>query len=335
MKGPKRKYLSEFSVGLCSARWLMTTASQINSGGTMGELEQEISNNCHIYLICQIPSVSFVRESFVYKNNTISGEISYKVKGKQTKIPFSSEFPLVKDATKVELSDYPYRELQSKNDSGEIIRYLPASALCFGLGKHREYSELGEYEVLYVGQAYADGKRSAFDRLKSHSTLQKILADAQYKNPDNEIYIMTFEYDEYTIFTQMDGRAKGTIKDHRDGERFFSILDNPLSKYQKVCLTEDALIRYFFPKYNEIYKEHFPSKNHKILKECYQLDFSGLIVEIDTEELELKLFSENIAPKMHHLCQFDLFTPEERYGFFHFTDKDGTTYKMPDVLPST
>ena len=33
MKGPKRKYLSEFSVGLCSARWLMTTASQINSGG--------------------------------------------------------------------------------------------------------------------------------------------------------------------------------------------------------------------------------------------------------------------------------------------------------------
>jgi hypothetical protein len=198
---------------------------------------------------------------------------------------------------------------------------------------HRQVGELGRFEVLYIGQAYADGKRSAFDRLKSHSTLQKILADVAYNSPDDEVFILTFEYDGYNVFTTMDGKAKGTINDHRDGDRFFSILKNHLTKHQQVCLTEAGLIRYFSPKYNEIYKTNFPSEKHKILSECYQLDFSGLIVEINTDELLFQLFSETVPPKYHHLSQFNLLDEEERLGFFHYTLEEGVTVKMGDVIP--
>jgi hypothetical protein len=214
-----------------------------------------------------------------------------------------------------------------------MIRYLPASALCFGSGMMRENPELGRFEVLYVGQAYAEGKRSAFERLKSHSTLQKILADAQYNSPDDEIFLFMFEYPPYRVISQIDGIVTGTISDERDSARFYSIIENPLSEHQQVCLVEAALIRYFSPKYNEIYKDSFPAQSHKILEECYELDFSGRVVEIDTEEVGFSLYSERVAPRWHHICQIDLVSHENRYGFFHMSSRDGSFVKKSDVIP--
>jgi len=96
--------------------------------------------------------------------------------------------------------------------------------------------------VLYVGQAYAEGRRSAVERLRSHSTLQKILADVVQKAPDDEILLLAFEYLPYRVITSMDGTDKSAIRDDSDHQRFISILDNPLTKYQQICLIEAALI---------------------------------------------------------------------------------------------
>lgn len=335
MIGSRRKYLSEFAVNLCSARWLMIPAHQINSGGTMDANEKEVSDRCHIYLICRNPAISYLSDCFKYENGFIEGYIGYKIKGMQRKFPFRREFPLLDGASEVKLSDYPYREVQTIDGNGDTVRYLPASALFFGLGMHTKNPEVGNLEVLYVGQSYADGKRSAFDRLKSHSTLQKILAEVQYNSPEDEVSVLTFEYVPYRIMAQIDGRAEQTTNDERDCSRFYSILDNPLSEHQQICLAEAALIRYFSPKYNEIYKENFPSQNHKILEQCYDLDFSGLIVEINTEELRFSLHSEKIPPQMHHICQIDLFSHKDRYGFFHFSTGNGSFSKIPDVITGT
>jgi hypothetical protein len=47
------------------------------------------------------------------------------------------------------------------------------------------------HEVLYVGQAFgSDGDRSAWDRLKSHSTLQRIYSETR---PDKEIWLTLCE----------------------------------------------------------------------------------------------------------------------------------------------
>jgi hypothetical protein len=328
----KRKYLSEFAVNLCSSRWLMVPSNQIGSSETMGAMEQEISDNCHIYLICRHPAASYVEKAFRYVNGHIEGAVTYRIKGVSKQVDFRIEFPLLDGAIEVRLSEYPHREIHTFDSSGEIIRYLPASVICFGVEARRQSVDIGNFEVLYVGQAFADGKRSAFARLKSHSTLQKILADANYNSPDSEIFLLMFEYEHYRVINQMDGRAKDTIDDDRDSERFYSILENPLTEGQQVCLTEAALIRYFSPKYNEIYKESFPSPTHKILQQCYGLDFSALIVEINTDELDFSLYSERIAKNSHHICQIDLLGHEDRKGFFYFSDGADSFMKMSDVI---
>lgn len=332
MKKSKRKYLSEFAVNLYSARWLMTSASQLMAGGTMNKEQQEVVNNSHIYVICQRPMISFLNDSFKYENGKIIGHVNYKVDGELRKIPFSQEFPLTNGAVELKLSKYPHREISTYDSKGKEVRYLPAIALSMELGMHLTKQELGNLEVLYIGQAFGDGTRNAFDRLKSHSTLQKVLAEAHYNLPDSEINVLVFEYIPYRILSQFDGRAKNVINDYRDIERFRSIVDNPLTEHQQICLIEAALIRYFEPHYNEIYKQNFPSKNHKILKSCYNLDFSGLVVEINTEDLRFSLYSKTVSPKEHHICQVDLFNPDEHWGFFNYTVDNENTLKMPNVI---
>ena len=328
----KRKYLSEFGVNLFSAGWIMVPANQLASSGTMAQREKQISDRCHIYLFCQHPAFSYTKDTFLYYDGHINGEITYRIEGDVKKVPFRRPFPLLDGAVKVELSPYPYREIHTTGKDGKILRSLPASVLCLTSPIRLQDPEIGKFEVLYVGQAFADGKRSAFERLKSHSTLQKTLADAQYHAPDNEVYLFMFEYVPYRVITQMDGRADVAIKGIRDKERFFSIFDNPLTEHQQVCLIEAGLIRYFAPKYNEIYKNSFPSPTQKILAQCYELDFSALIVEINTDELDLSLHSQRVAARMHHIAQIDLFGHEERYGFFHMSKDDGSFASMPDVI---
>jgi len=332
MKGSKRKYLSEFAVNLCTSRWLLTSASQLTSDGTMNSENQDISDNCHIYIISKMPGLSFSKDSFSYENGIISGHITYQIKGEKKELPFCLEFPLLDGATRLSLSEYPHREIQTFNNNGELVRYFPASALCIHSKMHLLANELNNLEVLYVGQSYGDGNRSAFDRLRSHSTLQKILAEIQYNSPDSEAYVLTFQYVPYRVITQMDGRSEVEESDEKDSERFYSILENPLTEHQQICLAEAGLIRYFQPKYNKIYKTSFPSQEHKILEECYHLDFSALVVEINTEELIFSLFSETIPASSHHIANIDLINHQDRWGFFHYASGDGTAEKFPDVI---
>ena len=294
--------------------------------------EQDVANNCHIYLICKSPAISFSKDSLTYERGNISVTANYRVEGQVREQKFSFEFPLLDGATDIKLSKYPHREILTLNSEGEEVRHLPASMVAMGMGWHLKNSELSDLEVLYVGQAFGDGSRTAFERLKSHSTLQKILAQAQYESPDSEIQILTFEYVPYRIIHQMDGRAGNVIDDYRDLERFRSVRENPLSEHEQICLIEAGLIRYFQPRYNEIYKDNFPSDKHKILEGCYNLDFSGLVVEINTDELRFNLFSETVKPRDHHICRIDLLDPEKRWGFFHYGRGDGTFFKMPEVI---
>lgn len=327
-----RKYLTEHIVNIFSARWLSTTASQLMSGGEMPEDEAEISENCHIYLICKHPAFSYCPDSFRYEGDVLSGNINYRIAGKLFTLPFRFPFPLLDGAVKVELSPYPHRDLLTIDAAGSKVRYVPSNVIALGMKERLASDHIGHFEVLYVGQAYAEGRRSAFERLRSHSTPQKILAQSQHEDPDSEIVVFAFEYAPYRLITQMDGMAKGVESGEVDSQRFMSIVENPLTEHQQICLVEAALIRYFSPKYNEIYKENFPSDSHKILRQCYELDIAGLAVEIDTSDLAFTLSSATVAPAMHHIAKIDLFDREKRLGFFHISDGDGGFYEIPNVI---
>lgn len=332
MKGKPRKYISEHAVNICSARWLMTSAQQLMSDGVMQPEEKEISDLCHIYAITKLPKINFRPDTTKHENGRISGHLQYRIKGELREIPFDVEFPLLDGATEVRMSGYPHREMQTFDDSGEMVRYIPANAVAFDSPVRIEYEELNALEVLYVGQSFGDGDRSAFERLRSHSTLQKILADVQANYPDDEVYVLTFEYDHYRILTMMNGMVVAQKSDDEDSARFYSIIENPLSAHQQICLVEAALIRYFGPRYNAIYKDSFPSRSHKILSGCYFLDFSALVVEIDTEELYFSLYSDHAVANQHHICQIDLVADEKRQSFFYFSDGNGKDFEIPNVI---
>lgn len=332
MKGKPRKYMSEHAVNICSARWIMTSASQLMSDGEMLPEHKEISDLCHIYIITKLPRINFRPDTTKYLSGRVSGHLQYKIRGELREVPFDSEFPLLDGATTAKLSDHPHREIQTLDDKGQQVRYLPANVVAFESRVRLEHEELNNLEVLYVGQSFGDGDRSAFERLQSHSTLQKILANVQADCPDDEVYVLMFEYVHYRIITMMNGMVAAKKSHDEDSAHFYSIVENPLSDYQQICLVEAGLIRYFGPKYNEIYKNSFPSRSHKILAECYYLDFSALVVEIDTEELYFSLYSDHATPSQHHICQVDLVADEDRQGFFYFSDGKGKGFEMPDVI---
>ena len=68
---------------------------------------QQILDDCHIYLICKSPKLSFSEKSFSYNNGKIKGEINYKIKGKEKSLPFEKNFPLLDGATQIKVSEYP------------------------------------------------------------------------------------------------------------------------------------------------------------------------------------------------------------------------------------
>jgi hypothetical protein len=57
-----------------------------------------------------------------------------------------------------------------------------------------------------------------------------------------------------------------------------------------------------------------------VLAQCYEYDFSGLVVEINTDELSFSLFSDRAPPRMHHSANIDPVDYEQRKSFFHFWD---------------
>ncbi len=332
MKKPQRKFLSEFAVNLFTSRWLLIPSSQITSDGEMANDAAEVSKNCHIYLICERPALSFEKSSFSYEGGRLTGNLIHRIEGAEHKTPFEQEFPLLDGAIELRLSSYPHREVQTFNDRGECIRYLPASAISFKQRPHDLNHLFRKLKVLYVGQAFGGGNRTAIDRLRSHSTLQKILAEASYDSPDSEIMVLMIEYEQYRVISSIDGRAKEAIRDERDQKRFVSIIDNPLKKGQQISLAEAALIRYFQPKYNKIYKKKFPSRELKVLAQCYEYDFSALAVEINTDELCLTLYSDSVQPAMHHTANIDLVDHEERAGFFHMAIGDGINVRHTQAI---
>ncbi len=316
---PPRKFLSEFAVSLFSARWLMVTPSDLMKGGEVSQEAAEVAQRCHIYLICRRPAQFYDPKNFKYDGGKVSGTLAYKIAGRTEELYFELPFEPSDGATTVRLSDYPHREIEACSSDGECIRRVPASMMTHLVAPS---GVLRQLDVLYVGQAYADGRRSAFERLKDHSTLQRILADVVQSMPDDEVLLLTFEYEPYQIIGSIDGAAKEAIRDETDAARFPRILDNPLTEKQQICLVEAGLIRYFNPQYNEVYKNSFPSEDQKILAECYALDFSALVVEIDTTELRMELFSHSVAASDHHIAEFDLVDPERRRSFFTFVNED-------------
>lgn len=326
----KRKYVSEFSVTITSKGWLMFTPDQLHAEGEIRAEHRDIADSCHIYMICKRPKATCSAEPPTLDNGILTGHLTSRVAGELVlstyKIPFEFED---EEEEKIYVADYPHRKIYTVNSDGEEVRYWPGDLLALRTG-NGIFSDL---EVLYVGQAYAEGKRTALDRLRSHATLQKILANTMYDFPDDQLFIVTVEYDDYILASTFNGMDKGAIGGDEDDARLKSVFKNPLSQKEIICLSEAGLIRYFQPKYNEIYKKNFPAADQKVLAGCFDLDFSGLSVEVELYGTGLRLFSSCVPVRYHHIAMFNLADESKRLGFFTFSDGVSEPFTIDGTIP--
>jgi hypothetical protein len=294
----KKLYDIEHALVLYASSFVVMPAAAIYEKERLKEFE-EISKRCHIYLVGLTPRV-FLED--VEQANQMAllkfrvGDDSVVVK---SKLPDGSI--LVKE-------DQLFRVLGKNGEEYEMADADMAQAI------KQEHSV--HFDVLYIGQAYGKaGERAALDRLAKHETLQKISLQVGAP-PDKQLTVLLLEVISANRMVTM---FNPFAKDLSNGkERIEAGIDKlyGTTEKERVALYEASLIRYFQPRYNKDFKDSFPSTDLKVLKDCYDKDFSSLVAEINFDDLPWDLKSEQVPAAQYHIAKHSLHTAEERSMFF-------------------
>ncbi len=307
----ERKYISEFGLHMM-AEWRFVTQQD--------GLGFEGIDECHIYLIGRRPRITLVPESVVAEDGMISGTFLVHRPDGVVRRDFKTRNLLGREDLVV-TAPYPGTSFEIRTSDGQLLAN-GKSALMFQRAI-RDFEGDLDLEVLYVGQAYGtDGSRSARDRLKEHKTLQAIYSEALSRTPDQEVWLCLMTFQEIQI-ASFDGRHAeyGTTLEE-DSEHIRRVNRTPISEQKKINFTEAALIRYFDPPFNVMFKDSFPSPAHKTYSECYDVDLNAVGIEIQTDDLNFRLWSRSVEPNWIHIHQFPLHSPQERRSMFEIVVPD-------------
>ncbi|MGY2611204.1 YecA family protein [Bacillus pretiosus] len=306
--GIPRKYMCEFALHTYSSTVTICYPNKLNT--------VDVSKaKYHIYMVNKIPRLTFLKDSIKVFETHI--EITIQ-QGVLENIQFHKiEIKLLngnhKEIFTCELEDNKTLVISDNRGGGFKFDIL---------GVHALFSNENLLaEILYVGQSYGKkGERDALQRLSSHSTLQKILADTMGSDVESEIAITLWEFTP-CLYTSMDGRSKNYLtSDKENQEHFNKVLTAPpvTLDNQIVNVTEAALINYFKPKYNEIFKRNFPDVKHKGYRFYYDYDYNAVVVELDTTCVNIEIFSGHTDYSQFRPIEYSLNSEEERKSMFDF-----------------
>ena len=304
----ERKYMSEFGLNMLSDKLILLQQDSLE------QIDQS-KIDPHIYIIARRPKITLDSKSIVFTDNKVTGIFKKQVKEKILDIPFEAVNNL--GTSKATLKcEYPCTEYHIEDVDNKVIAKGKCALLLGEMGT-KYYSHL-DLEVLYVGQSYGkNGSRKASERLTSHSTLQKIYAEAIKNSPDQDIWLILCRFSQM-LLSCFDGRNEFQATMKEDEEHFKKVLSAAITEQQQINFTEAALIRYFRPIYNKIYKDSFPNPAHSTYSECYDIDINMVCVELQTESIRGRLWSENSPANWIHFCKFPLHSREERKYMFDF-----------------
>lgn len=302
-----RKYISEFGLNVCTSYTWLLQQDQLHK-------LVELPDDPHIYIVGRRPRISIDPDSVEFRDHTITGTFYKHIQDVRHAIPFEALNELGRADLKAR-SKYPFTEVSFITTEGEQVLHAKAAILLGMCGPI--YWEHLDLEVLYVGQSYGDkGSRSAVDRLQTHSTLQGIYAEAIKHSPDQEIWLILLCFERFMI-ASFDGITKKyETTEEEDNEHRAKVLGNPISEQQEVNFTEASLIKYFRPEFNVKYKDTFPSPGHSTYEQCYKVDLNMVSVEVQTEELMLRLWSRAVCARWTHIAKFPLHDEEARRYMF-------------------
>jgi hypothetical protein len=163
------------------------------------------------------------------------------------------------------------------------------------------------FNVLYVGQAYGkEGERSSIQRLREHSTLQRILSEA---TPDVQIWLALCRIDDLTLMGAMPGVGQGRVTEDEDAAHHAKAVrwlhSRRPDRREAVSLAEACLIRYFRPKYNTQLKHSFPQPGQAVLTALAELDLNSVAVELQFQDLRVLAGNEYVKPGTWHAQTFE------------------------------
>lgn len=268
----------------------------------------------NIYFICQRNRIAVQPGSFKVSNELIEFKFDVYEEDMKLEVPATYPNPFKTENLKLE-TEYPYNYIVLVNDQDEAALLKASAILDEGRDTIVPDASFLDLEVLYIGQTQRESKAPIIERLISHKTLQAILSK---RRPDKDIYLLLGYFIPSGAL-----EVRGTVRtkeeyEQDDIERFKRFLQNKveLTKEQAVTVAEAALIRYFDPAYNKVYKKTFPSKNSKSYDELYKMDLNAVSIEIAAN---LRFYSKTAPSQLRHFQRYYLTSDSERRKLFDYS----------------
>lgn len=311
---------SEIAINMNLHKMMILQQTEIQYVNKMNYFDAD--SPCHLYFVGKRPRVTIDKDYFELHQEYIG--LNFKIQNQDNIVELPFKLPNRFGVENLSLhTKYPYNRFQILFNEKTLIDAIVSSFLqTFYHSIHA--IDFLDFEVLYIGQSYGvEGARTAPDRLVNHSTLQGIYAEAISNNPDSEIWLALASFSQINIM-MFDGITKFTEDERlKDNERFSKVFEKinyeGLNEQQKINFTEAALIRYFEPPYNKIYKDSFPNPAHTTYSECYDLNINSVCIEMNTHEMiNCQFYSQTIKKAPRHMKDFLLHSREERKSMFEF-----------------
>ncbi|PAL05266.1 preprotein translocase subunit SecA [Peribacillus simplex] len=301
--GIPRKYMSEFALHTYSSQVTLVYPKMLET--------VDVSKHAyHIYMINKIKRLSYVQDSI----KVLDTYIEVQIKHGATSID------------KIETITVPLNEkfvgYEFESDKLLLLKDGYGGGVKLDvLWLYSKYSRKSlECEIIYIGQSYGKmGDRDALKRLKSHETLQKVMADILYDDINFEIAITLWEFTPRLLHS-IDGRNGYQVTEDEDRQHMQKVLSAPplIIDNQIINVTEAALINYFKPKYNVDFVNNFPDVKHKGYTFYYNYDYNGITVELDPSCVNIKIHSEHTGYNQFSPVKYLLSSEEKRQSMFVF-----------------
>lgn len=266
----------------------------------------------HIYAILLSHKYYLKMDEIKQEKNGIHLPVFSPTKNSSYIIPFKVSEGLDHKLIRID-SQYPYEKFSVTIEDDNWKSKNPERGYCieYNLTKISDKALFQRffdfnYKVLYIGQSYGKiGEREAPDRLKNHSTLQRILAECQNKYAGYNIHILLFDFKQEQI---------GEI--YKCGNLQTIITSEPhFDERQIINITEASLIHYFKPEFNKDFVSNFPCENHTSYSGIYDAACTELAIDLSY------LFESEDFPSLSLHTDNNSITKEKSY--IHYKLKEG------------
>ncbi len=271
------------------------------------EILSEINNEQYcIYMFVKKPRITYERLNY-YKNEVrfslrIANKIEDEIIG-----DYGVYYENHIEEGNAKLN-YPFHTYEVIDSKGKLFSHPAPITFDRICRENEQHHDALDFEVIYVGQTKQEKIQK---RLNPHHKLQKVLSEVNTNEPDQEIYIILFDFN-IQFMMQWNKDDKDASKKQKAAIKKF----RNISTEQKITLVEGALMKYFNTKdYNEKLIVNYPSVSQGSIKEAFENGISHIYFELGLPDLGGRLYSKEVEPKNEHLFRFDYETKNEMLNF--------------------